>query len=94
MTCGSKIYVRTYYILKHILNFDIVPSLDAQMNVVLDHTLQEFGTLPIAKYFAECFFGTRQKSSLPSVKNKTLDKELFAKCFFSTLDKNNLKITF
>jgi hypothetical protein len=50
------------------------------------------------------FFDTQQrlpsvflhsaKSSLPSVTNTTLGKELFAECFFPTLGKNNLKIIF
>jgi hypothetical protein len=54
-------------------------------------TLPEFGSLPSAKYFGECFFsGTRQRSSLPSVffrhsatlgKRKHSAKKLFAECF-------------
>jgi hypothetical protein len=50
--------------------------------------LPEFGSLPSAKYFAECFFsGTRQKNSLSSATQKTLGKrkhsvkKLFDECF-------------
>jgi hypothetical protein len=54
----------------------------------IDRSLPEFGSLPSAIFFAECFFsGTRQRSSLPSVTQKTLGKikhsakKLFAECF-------------
>jgi hypothetical protein len=37
---------------------------------------------------------TWQRNSLPSVKNKTLGKELLSRVFFSTLRKDNLKSHF
>jgi hypothetical protein len=55
---------------------------------VCETSLPEFGSLPSVIFFAECFFpGTRQRSSLPSVTQKTLGKrkhsakKLFAECF-------------
>jgi hypothetical protein len=48
----------------------------------------------VKKLFAECFLNTRQRGSLPSVKNITLGKELLCRVLFSRLGKDNLKITF
>jgi hypothetical protein len=36
------------------------------------------------KLFVECQKNTRQRNSLPSVKNKTLGKELFRRVFYFT----------
>jgi hypothetical protein len=63
--------------------------------------LLEFGSLPSAIFFAECFIsGTRQRSSLPSATQKTLGKikhsaKLFAECFiFDTRQRVSLPSVF
>jgi hypothetical protein len=68
----------------------------------MEAALPEFGSLPSAIFFAECFFsGTRQRSSLPSVTQKTLGKikhsakKLFAECFiFDTRQRVSLPSVF
>jgi hypothetical protein len=60
--------------------------------------LPEFGSLLSAKLFVECFLlGIRQRSSLPSAKQKTLGKrkhsakKLFGRCFiFDTRQRASL----
>jgi hypothetical protein len=60
------------------------------------YSLPEFLSLPSTKYFVECFFGTRQKSYLPSATQKTLGKikhsakKLFGSVLFLTLGKEFL----
>jgi hypothetical protein len=64
--------------------------------------LPEFGSLPSAIFFVECFIsGTRQRSSLPSATQKTLSKRkhsakrLFAECFiFDTRQRVSLPSVF